>query len=166
MEARFLLGADGTAAMHGRCVLIADDDLYYLEILNAAFARQGLGTLCVRDGQQAWRLIHTHSALSVVVLNWMLPGLDGHRIARRVVRLNRPVTVIQMIGQGVLSDVCAQMDIQADRLLPKPFNAEQANDRIARICRELRGACGAPAPAAGPRPSPADPRQLARDRTA
>jgi two-component system OmpR family response regulator len=114
-------------------VLIADDDPSCLAILTDAFHREGFATSGCLSGAEAWAAIEEHPRLSIAVLNWMLPDLDGLWIARRMRQQGSPALIAMMIGRWCLSEAGARLDLQADYILPKPFPADGIDHQVQRI---------------------------------
>jgi DNA-binding response OmpR family regulator len=138
-------GAGGSAALH---VLLVDDDPSCLAVLAGAFRRHGFLPIGFTSGLAAWAAIHEVPHLPVVVLNWMLPDLDGHLIARRL-REREPTAVIAvMVGRGFLPEARERLDIRADYILTKPFpkaGIDHQVRRIAHIARRRLAAASRPA---------------------
>ena len=64
--------------------LVADDDRMTTVILSAALQRQGFEVTVVHDGIAAWERITGDAAPSLAIIDWMMPGLDGPELCRRV----------------------------------------------------------------------------------
>ncbi len=113
-------------------VLLADDDRECLQVLEWAFEIRGLATLSVTNGYQAWNTLRTRSDIRIAVLNWMLPGLDGHWICRRLAEDASPVTTVLMLGGYFLPAVCARPGSPADHLLAKPFSQVGIDEQLSK----------------------------------
>ena len=123
------------------CVAIVDDDPAYAAVCEEAFGQEGLQAICFTDGAEAWRAIRSGPNLLLVVANWMLPGLDGHRICRLLARYRPATTTVLMVGRRFLPEIWASMRLRADYILAKPFTAirivEQARLLIAAAHRRV-----------------------------
>ncbi len=64
--------------------LIADDDRLTTTLLSDALRRQGFEVTVVHDGNAAWEHITSDPAPSLAIVDWMMPGLDGPELCRRV----------------------------------------------------------------------------------
>lgn len=136
-----LHGSNGAAGLQAAEVLIADDDPSCLAALERAFRVQGLRVISCRDGRDAWAAICGNPCISLVVLNWMLPHLDGHEICR-LLRKHRPAVVsVLMIGQGFLADAWPALDLQTRYVLTKPFPKSGLDRTIARIVTDAFRRC-------------------------
>lgn len=123
-------------------VLIADDDPSCLAALEKAFRIQGFRVIGCSDGRQAWAAVLKHPYISLAVLNWMLPDLDGYEICRRLKRHRPAIVPVLMVGQSFLRDAWTQMDLQARYVLAKPFpktGIDHAISRIAQAAHRWRG---------------------------
>lgn len=127
-------------------VLIADDELVYLKIVEKIIRQWGYEVVQVTDGNDAWRLLETDPSIHIALLDWMMPGLDGLEICRRV--RNREampyVAVIVLSARDQQSDIDAGYKAGVDDYLVKPINSAQLKQRLAvaervvKMERELR----------------------------
>jgi DNA-binding response OmpR family regulator len=118
--------------------LLADDDPSCLAMLTDAFHHWGLLTSCYSSGSEAWAAIEGRPRLSVAVVNWMLPDLDGHWIARWMRELKSSTLVAVMIGRTCLPEAMTRMDLRADYILTKPFPPEGIDGQVQRIVQLAR----------------------------
>src|SRR5262245_19427243 len=120
-------------------VLIADDDRVTAEILARTLQRWGHETAVVDNGTEAFARLQSATAATLAILDWMMPGLDGPEICRRV-RAELPLANMYLLlvtareGKG---DVVAGLDAGADDYVIKPFDAEELRARIAVGIRVL-----------------------------
>ncbi|MCS7049973.1 MAG: response regulator, partial [Verrucomicrobiae bacterium] len=70
-------------------ILIAEDDPVSCKVLEATLARWGYAVQVTRDGEQAWTALQAPEAPPIAVLDWMMPGIDGVEVCRRVRTLKR-----------------------------------------------------------------------------
>jgi DNA-binding response OmpR family regulator len=133
-------------------VLIADDDPECLSRLERAFRGRGLPIIRCHDGGQAWQALQDHPGISVAVMNWMLPGLDGYLICRRLHELRSSVVPVLMVGQNFLREIRMRLRVQPRFVLAKPFPVTGIDPHVGQIVRAaflrrsdppLRLACGA-----------------------
>jgi DNA-binding response OmpR family regulator len=141
MELERLQGSSGAAGLQTAEVLIADDDPSCLAALERAFRIQGLRTISCRDGRDAWAAIRGNPYISLVVLNWMLPQLDGHSICR-LLRKHRPaVASVLMVGQSFLREAWTALDLQTRYVLTKPFPKSGLDRTVASIVLDAFRRC-------------------------
>ncbi len=120
-------------------VLIADDDRITAEILSRTLKRWGHETIVIPDGAAAFEYLRASTVATFAVLDWMMPGMDGPEICRRV-RAELPLANMYLLlvtareGRG---DLVAGLDAGADDYVIKPFDAEELRARIAVGMRVL-----------------------------
>jgi two-component system response regulator CpxR len=117
----------------GHSVLLVDDDVELCELMQEFFARRGVRLEAVHDGRQglARALGGGHD---LVLLDVMMPGLDGFEVLR-LVRRQSPVPVIMLTARTAQVDRVAGLDAGADDYLPKPFGPEELLARIRAVLR-------------------------------
>jgi two-component system, cell cycle response regulator len=114
-------------------ILVADDDALTLESLVERLRRGGHDVTACEDGDNAWRRATAEDGdHDMMILDWMMPGIDGLELCRRVRRrTDRPyVYLIVMTVKGSPEDVVAGLDAGADDYLVKPFSWEELDARV------------------------------------
>ncbi len=125
-------------------VLLIDDDVELCQLLLEFLQRQGFTVDCEHEGNAGLERALRGDA-NLVVLDVMLPGLDGFEILRRL-RRTSSVPVIMLTARGDDVDRIIGLDLGADDYVPKPFNARELVARINAVLRRYE-ARNAPAPA-------------------
>ena len=114
-------------------LLIVDDDVELCSLLSEFLRREGFVVQCEHDGRNGLQLA-LEGGLDLVVLDVMLPGLDGFEILKRLRQHSRvPVLVLTARGEDV--DRIVGLELGADDYLAKPFNARELSARIKAILR-------------------------------
>ncbi len=104
---------------HKALVLVVDDDVDALNSISEILESEGFNTVCAQDGQEAWRLIHELPSPDLVVLDLMMPKMDGWTF-RMHQRRDRKLANIPVV---VVSAVALQpTDDDAEAILSKPLN--------------------------------------------
>lgn len=129
----------GTNIPRAKCVAIVDDDTRCAALLDAAFERQGLRTVVFENGDEAWRSIQASPDVCLVVANWMLPGLDGHRTCRLLAAQRPEIPSVLMLGRTLIAEAWRTMRLMADYVLAKPFPAAGIDGQVRLLARM---ACG------------------------
>lgn len=113
-------------------VLIAEDDPISCRLLEATLARWGYRVEVTRDGVEAWEALQGVQAPSLAILDWMMPGLDGVEVCRRVRAVSRPMPtyLILLTGMGRREDVVMGLEAGADDYVVKPFDREELRARV------------------------------------
>lgn len=101
-------------------VLIVEDKKSMAEMLKQALDEKGHSAELAFDGLRGLDLA-THGDFDVVVLDLMLPGLDGHEVVRRLRQAGNKVPVLALTARDTVADVVATLDIGVDDYLTKPF---------------------------------------------
>ena len=117
-------------------ILLIDDDVELCELLQEFFARRGIALESAYDGRRglARALAGGHD---LVLLDVMLPGLDGFELLR-LVRRQSQIPVIMLTARTAQVDRVAGLDAGADDYLPKPFGTEELLARIRAVLRRTR----------------------------
>ncbi|WP_456047877.1 response regulator transcription factor [Actinomadura harenae] len=132
---------NATAAEHpevvGR-VLVVDDDPTVAEVVARYLLRDGHDVECVADGRQALRRARENPP-DLVVLDLMLPGMDGLEVCRRL-RETTAVPVVMLTALGAEADRLVGLSMGADDYVTKPFSPRELALRVRSVLRRARGA--------------------------
>jgi two-component system, cell cycle response regulator len=112
--------------------VIADDDAVTTTVLSRALERLGFEVAVAHDGESAWQLLTTEPTPALAVVDWMMPGIDGTDLCRRV-RLDPSLSslyVILLTGRGSRGDLVAGLDAGADDYMVKPIDTEELRARV------------------------------------
>jgi DNA-binding response OmpR family regulator len=131
--------AGGEPSQPKATLLVVDDEAAVRRVLVMRLQLAGYRVVCAEDGEQALELFH-REAPDLVVLDVMLPKLDGFAVCRRL-RAESCVPIIFLSAVEAISERVAGLDLGADDYLPKPFSPKELEARIATILRRVgRGA--------------------------
>ena len=117
-------------------VLVVDDEPPIVELVRGYLRREGWEVLTVADGPAAIAAVREH-APDVVVLDLMLPGLDGVEVCRQL-RTFSDVYVIMLTARGEEIDRVVGLSVGADDYLVKPFSPRELVARIKALLRRPR----------------------------
>ncbi|MDX3386311.1 response regulator transcription factor [Streptomyces niveiscabiei] len=126
-------------------VLVVDDDPTVSEVVAGYLGRAGFAVDVADDGPTAVTRAAARPP-DLVVLDLMLPGMDGLEVCRRI-RTAGPVPVIMLTARGDEEDRILGLEVGADDYVTKPFSPREL---VLRVESVLRRAGAAPAPEAGP----------------
>jgi two-component system response regulator MprA len=115
-------------------VLIVDDDPKLLNMLRRTLMYEGFHVLSASDGNAALAEVQAHRP-DVVVLDWLMPGLDGIGVLRRLRASEDKTLVLMLTARDAVEDRVAGLEGGADDYLAKPF---APSELIARIHALLR----------------------------
>src|SRR5271168_5092231 len=126
-------------------ILVIDDDVELCTLVSEYLQAEGFVVDCVHDGESGLQRASGGDHL-LVVLEVMLPGINGFEVFRRIRATSRlPVLLLTARGEDV--DRIVGLEIGADDYLPKPFNPRELVARIRAVLRRTHSEGGAlPAP--------------------
>lgn len=121
-------------------ILVVDDEEPIQELLRFNLEREGFSVLVAGDGGQALELCQKMQP-DLVVLDIMLPGIDGWEVCRRIRSLAKlqDIPVVMLTARGEEMDKVRGLDLGADDYLTKPFSPKEL---VARIRARLRRQTG------------------------
>ncbi|HYK88630.1 MAG TPA: response regulator, partial [Acidobacteriota bacterium] len=113
-------------------VLIAEDDVVFRRILEATLSKWGYEVISACDGMEAWRLLQSATAPRLVILDWMMPGMDGIEICRQVrSQTDKPyIYILLLSAKGHRGDMITGLDAGADDYITKPFDPMEMRGRL------------------------------------
>jgi DNA-binding response OmpR family regulator len=131
-------------------VLVVEDETDLNDLIARQLRQEGHEVLQAYDGLAALQTVES-APLDLVILDWMLPKLDGLAVARRI-RERHVVPILMLTARGEEADVVLGLEVGADDYLTKPFRIRELLARVRAILRrvELHRSAPAVAPAQGP----------------
>lgn len=123
--------------------LLVDDDYELARLLRDFLGPHGVTLDHAGDGAQALERLAAAPAPDIVLLDVMLPGIDGFEVCRRI-RATLDVPVVMLTARGEDSDRVAGLELGADDYVPKPFNPRELLARMRAVLRRA-GSRAAPA---------------------
>jgi two-component system response regulator MprA len=115
-------------------VLVAEDDRSVRESLVLAMSVEGYDVEAVPDGEQALGAVARH-APDVIVLDVMMPALDGLTVCRRLRAQRCETPILMLTARHEVSDRVSGLDAGADDYLPKPFSLDELLARLRALLR-------------------------------
>ena len=127
---------DGTKAGSRMRVLLAEDDTRLAAVLEQSLTEAGWEVEVVHDGRSAYgRALPDGLPYDVLVLDWMLPELDGVTVCRRLRDLGVTTPVLMLTARGEVGDRIHGLDAGADDYLSKPFDLDELLARLRALHR-------------------------------
>jgi DNA-binding response OmpR family regulator len=114
-------------------VLIVDDDVKLVKLLQTYFEKEGYITYSANDGLDALQVVREKKP-DIMVLDLMLPGLDGLDVCRRI-RKDNDIPIIMLTARDEESDRLVGLEIGADDYVTKPFSPKEVVARAKAILR-------------------------------
>jgi DNA-binding response OmpR family regulator len=110
-------------------LLLVEDEPRMLELLRRGLTEEGHNVTCASDGNEGWELAHAYE-FDAVVLDVMLPKMNGFELARRLRQGKIATPVLMLTAKDSVPDVVRGLDAGADDYLTKPFTF---NELLARL---------------------------------
>ncbi len=115
-----------------RRILIAEDDLTTRELLCVILQKNGFDVTAVADGNRAWEELDKDDSPDLVILDWYMPGHDGHELCMRIHEqdTDRARYVMILTSCKDANEREAVFACSADDVLTKPFQSDEVIRRI------------------------------------
>ena len=136
-------------------VLVIDDDATVAEVVVAYLERAGLQTDQAADGL-AGLARAAATPPDVVVLDLMLPGIDGLEVCRRLRQQQPAVAVVMLTARGEADDRILGLEVGADDYVTKPFSPRELVLRVQSVLRRTASSSTTAPPVGPAQPRPAD----------
>ena len=113
-------------------ILLAEDDLTTRTSLTGILKKWGYEATVVQDGQAAWEILQQPGSPRLVILDWVMPNMDGLEVIQQVRSrlIEQPPYIILLTGKGGKSDVLTGLESGANDYIKKPFDPEELYARI------------------------------------
>jgi len=118
-------------------ILVVEDERRMAELLEQTLHEEGHQVVLARDGRQAFEIARC-SPFDVIVLDVMLPGLDGMAVARKLRERGNQTPVLMLTARDAPADIVKGLNSGADDYLTKPFSLDILLARVRAVSR--RGA--------------------------
>jgi DNA-binding response OmpR family regulator len=122
-------------------ILVVEDEQRMAELLQRTLSEEGHRVVLARDGREAFE-IASGSPFDVILLDVMLPRMDGIAVARRLRECRNQTPVLMLTARDAPSDIVKGLDSGADDYLTKPFSIDILLARLRAVSR--RGAITRP----------------------
>jgi len=118
----------------GRRILLVEDERSIARLLELELEHRGFEVRCVFDGMEALPAIDSY-APHAIVLDILLPGMDGEQILARLRRSGNTTPVVMLTARDRLSDKVRTLEVGADDYLTKPFETDELVARLRAVMR-------------------------------
>ena len=117
-------------------IAVIEDEADILDVIEYNLSREGYKVITAGDGNEGLRRI-IDEAPDLVILDLMLPGIDGLDLCRRLKSdpLTRQIPVIMVTAKGEESDIVLGLGVGADDYIPKPFSPKELVARVKAVLR-------------------------------
>jgi two-component system, OmpR family, response regulator MprA len=124
-------------------ILVVDDERAVRESLRRALELEGYEIELAADGREALERLEAESQPDVLVLDVLMPGVDGLEVCRRLRRAGSRLPVLMLTARDAVENRVAGLDAGADDYVTKPFALEELLARIRALLRRTTDADGA-----------------------
>ncbi|GAB6095624.1 hypothetical protein JCM14469_18760 [Desulfatiferula olefinivorans] len=113
-------------------ILIAEDDFTSRGMLTAVLKKAGHEVVETMNGAEAWAELQKPDAPKLIILDWMMPEMDGLEVLRHVRTLGdeHPPYILMLTSKGEKADIIAGLNAGADDYLAKPFDLGELRARV------------------------------------
>jgi len=139
-------------------ILVAEDNLVFQMVLQSMLTQWGYEVVVASDGEEAWSRLEDEEGPRLAILDWVMPGVDGIEVCRRVRAANRlrQTYILILTAKTESEDIVTALEAGADDYVTKPFKSAELRARLRVGCRILemieRLEHFSPSSAPGPRP--------------
>jgi len=113
-------------------LLITEDEPVSRHILQSVLVKWGYEVLTATNGEEAWEVLQGEDPPSLAILDWMMPGMDGLEVCRKVRQCDRLklTYLILLTAKDRKEDLVLGLRAGADDYIPKPFDVRELRARI------------------------------------
>jgi DNA-binding response OmpR family regulator len=124
-----------------RKVLVAEDDPVSREILTSLLGKWGYKVIVASDGCEAMEALRAQTDPVLAIVDWMMPGMEGTEICRRVREINKSVYILLLTARAGKERVVEGLKAGADDYVSKPFDKDELRARLSVGARILDLQC-------------------------
>ena len=115
-------------------ILIIEDDIEIQEMLKYAFSREGWNLINAATGEEGLKIFMNNGA-DCIILDIMLPGMDGLKVIKKIREIDGSVPVIMCTARGEEADIISGLELGADDYVVKPYSPRVLAARIRAALR-------------------------------
>lgn len=121
----------------GSKILVVDDEETILKLVSYNLEKEGFQVITASDGSGAWEKIQKEMP-GLIILDVMLPGMDGFTLCRRLRQENVTTPVLMLTAKGEEADKVLGLEFGADDYMTKPFSPRELTARVKAILRRTK----------------------------
>lgn len=115
-------------------LLVVEDERRMMELLRKGLSEEGHTVSCAKDGDTGLQIVRQHD-FDVVILDVMMPGMNGFEIARRMRAENNSAPVLMLTARDSVPDIVQGLNLGADDYMTKPFSFDELLLRLRAVHR-------------------------------
>jgi len=121
-------------------ILVVDDEEDILELVRYNLAREGYTVVCAASGEAALKAAASNP-VDLIILDLMLPGIDGLEVARRLKQNGgtKDTPIVMLTAKGEEADIVTGLELGADDYVTKPFSPRILIARVKAVIRRRSG---------------------------
>jgi DNA-binding response OmpR family regulator len=116
--------------------LLVEDDDDILDLMKIQLMNEQLNVTAFQDGESALRFIETTDQLDILVIDWMLPGISGIDLVKKVREQNITIPIIMVTALNKTEDIVKGLEMGADDYICKPFDLREFRARVRTYLRK------------------------------
>jgi DNA-binding response OmpR family regulator len=120
----------GTIGAPKTRILVAEDDPVSRELISSRLKKWGYDVVGTSSGTEAMTVLRCADAPMLAILDWMMPGMDGLEVCRRMRATNRTIYIILLTAREGKESLIEGLNAGADDYLVKPFDKDELGTRI------------------------------------
>ena len=113
-------------------ILIAEDDLTSRTMLQAVLTKWGYEVVTTTDGNEAWTALQQENAPQLLILDWIMPGMDGPALCRKLRDQERAgaLYILLLTSKSERQDIIVGLETGADDYITKPYDNDELRARV------------------------------------
>jgi two-component system cell cycle response regulator len=113
-------------------MVVADDSILSLTMMQHLLGKLGFDPQVARDGASAWELLQAEDVPTIAILDWMMPGMEGIDICRKIRQLSHQHYTYAMLltGKSEKKEIIEGLQAGADDYMTKPINVDELQARL------------------------------------
>jgi len=123
-------------------ILLVEDEPNVVSLIKRGLADNGYEISVAMDGRSGLQMSNDHD-FDLIILDIMLPGINGIEICRNIRRQNEQVPILMLTALGTTENIVTGLDSGADDYLVKPFKLAELSARVRPLTRRMKGAAAA-----------------------
>jgi diguanylate cyclase (GGDEF)-like protein len=124
---------EGMAALPDRRILVIEDSPVYRHLITGHLREWGFEVVMADSGEKGWKILERSDSPKLALMDWVMPGLDGVQICRKLRQRNPSdsyVYSILLTSKDSRGDLLKALDAGADDYLVKPFDEQELKARL------------------------------------
>ncbi len=118
-------------------VLVVDDELHICNVLRRILKKEGYEVITAPDGETALQFTKEEK-IDVILLDLMMPGIDGREVCRRVRQFSKTTQIIYFTAKVMPTDPLKELRCEADAFITKPATSKKILSKVSGVLQGAR----------------------------